>query len=138
MGEGERGAAQAAGIEPEVVDLAQLAGTEALEREWLELAERHEGSSYFQTPDWVLSWWDTLAARPRTRVAAWRDPSGRLDAIVALSRGRERLHRRLPLAVPVFANSGSGPGRSEPVDRVKAASFDLWGKVSEARRKLPA
>ena len=110
MGEGERGAAQAAGIEPEVVDLAQLAGTEALEREWLGLAERHEGSSYFQTPDWVLSWWDTLAARPRTRVAAWRDPSGRLDAIVALSRGRERLHRRLPLAVSVFANSGSGPG----------------------------
>jgi Cupin superfamily protein len=31
-----------------------------------------------------------------------------------------------------------GPGRSEPVDRVKAASFDLWGKLSEARRKLPA
>ena len=34
--------------------------------------------------------------------------------------------------------SPRGPGRSEPVDRVKAASFDLWGKVSEARRKLPA
>jgi hypothetical protein len=31
-----------------------------------------------------------------------------------------------------------GPGRSEPVDRVKAAGFDLWGKLSEARRKLPA
>jgi hypothetical protein len=31
-----------------------------------------------------------------------------------------------------------GPGRSEPVDRVKAASFDLWGKLSEARRKQPA
>jgi Cupin superfamily protein len=31
-----------------------------------------------------------------------------------------------------------GPGRSEPVDKVKAASFDLWGKLSEARRKLPA
>jgi hypothetical protein len=31
--------------------------------------------------------------------------------------------------------SPRGPGRSEPVDRVKAASFDLWGKVSEARRK---
>jgi hypothetical protein len=34
--------------------------------------------------------------------------------------------------------SPRGPGRSVPVDRVKAASFDLWGKVSEARRKLPA
>jgi hypothetical protein len=34
--------------------------------------------------------------------------------------------------------SPRGPGRSEPVDRVKAASFDLWGKLNEARRKLPA
>jgi hypothetical protein len=34
--------------------------------------------------------------------------------------------------------SPRGPGRSQPVDRVKAASFDLWGKLSEARRKLPA
>jgi hypothetical protein len=34
--------------------------------------------------------------------------------------------------------SARGPGRSEPVDRVKAASFELWGKLSEARRKLPA
>ena len=34
--------------------------------------------------------------------------------------------------------SPRGPGRSEPVDRVKAASFDLWGKLSDARRKQPA
>ena len=34
--------------------------------------------------------------------------------------------------------SPRGPGQSEPVDRVKAASFDLWGKLSEARHKLPA
>ena len=34
--------------------------------------------------------------------------------------------------------SPRGPGRSEPVDRVKAAGFDLWGKLNEARRKLPA
>jgi hypothetical protein len=33
--------------------------------------------------------------------------------------------------------SPRGPGRSQPVDRVKAASFDLWGKLSEARRKQP-
>lgn len=31
-----------------------------------------------------------------------------------------------------------GPGASEPVDRVKATSFELWGKLREARRKLPA
>jgi CelD/BcsL family acetyltransferase involved in cellulose biosynthesis len=108
MGQAERGAAQAAGIE--VVELEEAAALGALERDWLELAERHEGSSYFQTPDWVLAWWETLAARPRTRVAAWRDASGRLEALVALSRDRERVHRRLALAVPVFANSGSGLG----------------------------
>jgi hypothetical protein len=34
--------------------------------------------------------------------------------------------------------SPRGPGQSQPVDRVKAASFDLWGKLNEARRKLPA
>jgi CelD/BcsL family acetyltransferase involved in cellulose biosynthesis len=109
VGKAERGAAQAAGIEPEVVDLDQL----ALEREWLELAERHPDSSYFQTPDWVVSWWETLAARPPTRVAAWRSATGELDALVALSRGRERLNRRLPLAVPVYSNSGSGPGDAD-------------------------
>jgi hypothetical protein len=31
-----------------------------------------------------------------------------------------------------------GPGESEPVDRVKAAGFELWGKLREARRKVPA
>jgi hypothetical protein len=34
--------------------------------------------------------------------------------------------------------SPRGPGQSQPVDRVKAASFDLWGKLNDARRKLPA
>jgi CelD/BcsL family acetyltransferase involved in cellulose biosynthesis len=112
VGQAERGATQeAAGIAPEVVELEHLAG--ALERGWLELAERHEGSSYFQTPDWVLSWWDTVAARPSTRVAVWRNASGELDAVIALSRGRERLNRRLPLAVPVYSNSGSGAGDAD-------------------------
>jgi CelD/BcsL family acetyltransferase involved in cellulose biosynthesis len=108
VGQAERRAAQAAGIEPEVVELGEL----AFEREWLELAAREHGS-YFQTPDWVLSWWDTVGGRPPTRVAAWRDESGELDALVALSRSRERLHRRLPIAVPVYANSGSGAGDAD-------------------------
>jgi hypothetical protein len=34
--------------------------------------------------------------------------------------------------------SPRGPGRSEPVDRAKAAGFDLWGKLSDARQKLSA
>jgi CelD/BcsL family acetyltransferase involved in cellulose biosynthesis len=109
VGQAERGAAQAAGIEPEVVDLEEL----TLDREWLELAERHGDSTYFQTPDWVLSWWETIAARPPTRVALWRGESGELDALVALSRTRERLHRRLPLGLHLYANAGSGAGDAD-------------------------
>jgi CelD/BcsL family acetyltransferase involved in cellulose biosynthesis len=109
VGKGERGAAQAAGIEPEVVDLP----AHELESEWLALASGHEGSSYFQTPDWVVSWWETIAGRPPTQLAAWRGESGELEALVALSRSRERLHRRLPIAVPVYANSGSGAGDAD-------------------------
>jgi CelD/BcsL family acetyltransferase involved in cellulose biosynthesis len=109
VGQAERRPAQAPGIEPEVADIREL----ALEREWLALAERCSGSSYFQTPDWVMSWWETIGGRPPTRVAAWRGESGELEALVALSRGRERLHRRLPLSVSVYANAGSGPGDAD-------------------------
>ncbi|MEA2361400.1 MAG: hypothetical protein QOD71_545 [Thermoleophilaceae bacterium] len=45
-----------------------------------------------------------------------------------------RINRRLRK----LSLSPRAPGESEPLDRVKAASFDLWGKLSEARRKLPA
>jgi CelD/BcsL family acetyltransferase involved in cellulose biosynthesis len=109
VGKAERRAPQDAGIGPEVVELGRL----DFERDWLELAQRHAGSSYFQTPDWVLSWWETIAGRPPTRVAAWRGESGELEALVALTRGRERLHRRLPIAVPVVFNAGSGPGDAD-------------------------
>jgi Cupin superfamily protein len=34
--------------------------------------------------------------------------------------------------------SPRAPGESQPVDRVKAAGFELWGKLREARRKVPA
>ncbi len=98
---------------PEVVDLGDRAGACALARDWLQLAARCPGSSYFQTPDWVMAWWETIAARPPTRVAAWRAPSGRLEALVALSRDHERLHRRLRVAVPVYANAGSGAGAAD-------------------------
>jgi hypothetical protein len=30
------------------------------------------------------------------------------------------------------------PGHSAPVDRVKAASFEAWGKLRDARRRVPA
>ena len=109
MGQAERRPAQATGIEPEVSDIREP----GLERDWLALAERCPDSSYFQTPDWVLSWWETIGGRPDTRVAAWRDAGGELDALVALSRDRERLHRRLPLSLRVYANAGSGAGDAD-------------------------
>jgi hypothetical protein len=34
--------------------------------------------------------------------------------------------------------SPRGPGTSESADRVKATGFELWGKLRDARRKLPA
>jgi CelD/BcsL family acetyltransferase involved in cellulose biosynthesis len=98
---------------PQVIDLADPAQLGPLVRDWLELADRLGETSYFQTPDWVLGWWLHIAGRPRTRIAAWRDPSGRLDALVTLSRDRERLHRRIPLALPVYVNAGSGRGAAD-------------------------
>ena len=113
MGEAARRPAQAAGLTPAVFDLPDEPAANALTAEWLALAGQFERSSYFQTPDWVLSWWETIAARPPTRIAVWRDGSGRLEAVVALSRGGERLHRRLPLRVPAYVNAGTGAGAAD-------------------------
>jgi CelD/BcsL family acetyltransferase involved in cellulose biosynthesis len=98
--------------DPLAIELGDPASVGHLTGEWRALVARH-GGSYFQTPDWVLAWWETLAGRPRTRVATWRAPSGALEALVVLSRDRERLHRRLALAVPVHANAGSGAGAAD-------------------------
>jgi len=75
--------------------------------EWRLLAANIGASSYFQTPDWVLGWWEDCG-RPPTRVGLWRDASGRLEAIALLSKVREPLRRGLPVTVPVVTNSGSG------------------------------
>ena len=98
---------------PEVVEFDEPSKLENLARDWLALAARLDDTSYFQTPDWILSWWETVAARPRTRAAAWRAASGRLEALVALSRDRVRLHPRLPLKLGVYTNAGSGAGAAD-------------------------
>jgi CelD/BcsL family acetyltransferase involved in cellulose biosynthesis len=98
---------------PEVVEFHEPSTLGNLSREWRALTARLEGTSYFQTPDWVLSWWETIAARPQTRAAAWRGASGRLEALVVLSRGRERLHPRLPMPVAIHTNAGSGTGAAD-------------------------
>ena len=108
---------------PEVVTLEDPAALDALTRDWRDLALRLGESSFFQSPDWVLGWWQTIAQRPPTRLAAWRAPSGRLEALVALSEGRARLHGALPVDLPVHINAGSGRGAADhcgwlvPADR---------------------
>ncbi|MFQ5516514.1 MAG: GNAT family N-acetyltransferase [Acidimicrobiia bacterium] len=94
----------------------RIVGPEAIEdfvAEWRNLAASVAGCSYFQTPDWVLAWWETLGGRPLTEYAVWRGASGRLEAVVALSRIRERIHPRLPFGVRVWVNSGSGAGAAD-------------------------
>jgi Cupin superfamily protein len=53
--------------------------------------------------------------------------SERAESVNRINRRLRKLHL-----------SPRGPGASEPVDRVKATSFELWGKLRDARRKLPA
>jgi CelD/BcsL family acetyltransferase involved in cellulose biosynthesis len=108
---------------PEVVALEDPATLGALTRDWGDLALRLDESSYFQSADWVLGWWETIAGRPPTRLVAWRAPSGRLEALVAVSEDRARLHRALPVDLPIHVNTGSGPGAADhcgwlvPADR---------------------
>jgi CelD/BcsL family acetyltransferase involved in cellulose biosynthesis len=106
-----------------MVALEDPATLYALRSDWDDLALRLAASSYFQSADWVLGWWETIARRPPTRLAAWRAPSGRLEALVALSEDRTRLHGALPGHLPVHVNAGSGPGAADhcgwlvPADR---------------------
>jgi CelD/BcsL family acetyltransferase involved in cellulose biosynthesis len=75
--------------------------------EWRALAARLDGCSYFQTPDWVLSWWQHRG-RPRTVVALWRDINDELEAVAFLSEVRERVHRRLAVSSVIVTNAGTG------------------------------
>jgi len=98
---------------PEVVEFHDQANLRNLSSDWLALAERLDETSYFQSPDWVLSWWETVAEQPDTVAAAWRAPSGRLEALVTVSRDRVRLHPRLPIDLTVYTNAGSGAGAAD-------------------------
>jgi CelD/BcsL family acetyltransferase involved in cellulose biosynthesis len=96
--------------------------------EWRRLAAGCDNTSYFLSPDWVLGWWETLGHGRTAEVAIWRDPSGGLEGIVPLIQVEQRLHRRVPLAVRVWTNMGSGIGGADhcgwPV---------LSGRVDHAR-----
>ncbi|MFE2723661.1 GNAT family N-acetyltransferase [Kitasatospora sp. NPDC059327] len=81
---------------------------------WRELAAADPGGSWFTTPEWTLSWWETLGARQgRGEIAVWREPDGRVGAVAPLLRTRRRLHPRAPLTVPCLTVLGSGPGAAD-------------------------
>ena len=120
----------------QTLDLREASPFRELRSEWLQLAAGLDDTSYFQSPDWVLSWWETLARRPVTRVGLWRDDSGRLEALVALSHIREHLHRRSPVGFRVLANAGSGVGDGDhggwPVAPHRLPDVREWlGEVAE-------
>lgn len=98
-----------AGARLELVPLEMLASDAVRLSAWRRLAAEVPGASYFQTPDWVVSWWDTIGGRPSgTAALIWEDDH--LTGIFALADTRERLTGRLPLHVPVVTNAGSGIG----------------------------
>jgi CelD/BcsL family acetyltransferase involved in cellulose biosynthesis len=96
--------------EPEVMSLTCRIGSELIE-EWRGLVTRL-GGSYFQSPDWILSWWKA-AGRPPSEIALWRDADSILEGLVALSLIRERLHRSIPWTVTALSNAGSGMGAAD-------------------------
>ncbi len=79
-------------------------------------------------PSFVPHWVTTEAGISVSfSIPFYTEYSERAESVNRINRRLRKLHL-----------SPRGPGRSEPVDRVKAAGFELWGKLRDARRKLPA
>lgn len=81
--------------------------------EWASLAEKTTSSTYFQTPDWILSWWRHLARMPAMRAAAWRNSDGGLGALVTTASSREVLATRVPIPIARAILAGSGIGAAD-------------------------
>jgi CelD/BcsL family acetyltransferase involved in cellulose biosynthesis len=130
---------------PHVTDIGSVVTAPEAVQEWNELASRCVGASYFQTADWVCSWWETIARHPSTTVACWRDAEGTLRALAAVSQGREILHRRVPISVPVMSLAGTGPGEADhcgplvdPVTPERCADVAAWLDAQGASRTFVA
>jgi CelD/BcsL family acetyltransferase involved in cellulose biosynthesis len=113
-----------------------------LRAEWNALAATSPGTSYFQTGDWVCSWWETVAKHAPTRVACWRGTDGTLEAVAGVSSGRSMLHRRLNVSVPTVILAGSGPGDADhcgPVAReCRRSDVASWLRDAAEGRTLVA
>lgn len=90
-----------------VIDLSVPGDRESLVADWLRLAADVPETSYFQSPDWALSWMNNFGAGRPARVACWYD-DGRLVGLVALYQHSERFHSRVPLMLSSWTLLGSG------------------------------
>jgi hypothetical protein len=79
-------------------------------------------------PSFVSHWVETEAGVSVSFSIPWHtDYCLRADGVYRVNSRLRRLHL-----------SPRPPGRSEPVDRAKAAVFRSWLRLREARRRLPA
>jgi CelD/BcsL family acetyltransferase involved in cellulose biosynthesis len=97
----------ASGSEPTVLTVADGTPSASVIEEWRQLARSLDDTTYFQTPDWVLNWWQDVG-RPPTELALWRSAGGELEAVVFISLIREGINRRDPLPLSLTTNTGSG------------------------------
>ena len=81
-----------------MIDLSVAGHRDTLVADWLRLAADVATTSYFQTPDWALTWRNNFGGDRPARVACWYD-GDRLLGLVALSRHSERLPSGLPLTL---------------------------------------
>ncbi|MCF2529760.1 GNAT family N-acetyltransferase [Yinghuangia soli] len=114
----------------------------ALAPAWRDLAAA-TGASYFATPDWVLSWTETLgteAAGGRPVVAVWRGADGGPEAIVPLLDARQALHPRLPAGARCLTVLGSGAGAADhcgfAVSPQRADDVRAWFAAAARRHTL--
>jgi CelD/BcsL family acetyltransferase involved in cellulose biosynthesis len=85
----------------------------AIEDEWRALVISQPATSYFVSPDWVLSWWETQGDHVHVEAGIWRDDAGRLEAVVPLGRYPHRVHPLAPVTAPTWTNLGSGVGAAD-------------------------
>ena len=86
----------------------------ALAAGWTDLVASSDWSSYFMSPDWVLSWWETLGRDREAALAVWQ--SGEVvDAVVGLIRTRTPLHPRIPGKIAHWSVLGAGTGAADHV-----------------------
>jgi CelD/BcsL family acetyltransferase involved in cellulose biosynthesis len=93
--------------------LSTVAELREIEPQWRALALETEDVSYFASPDWVASWWETLGDGVAGLVATWWDGDGSLRAVVPVGTAGHRLHPRLPVSVHPLSNLGAGPGAAD-------------------------